>query len=613
MRSSWKNDLVFIPLAALTLTIIANAVFVTALTEPVKDWKLFIALVHGIICDLFFPLLFAGCANALAYKYLLAEKIAGFVIILLCLLPITDMVYFKATYERFNWSVWHDLNWYALKATLLSSETYVLCFICILSVIGVLLVNFYRALKSPSQTSNLPLKNYVGHLIVMVVLLKLFFPVELYQFDIEYYQIDSNFAPHKYREIGQNNLLKTLAAGSFKGFLTFSVHGHSAFNSYASYSQSELEFLKKKGLLPPPADASQSGQAHFNRVIILVFEAIAFEYLHHYNPAIPKEATDFFDQLAAQYPASKNFYTSASPTINGLYALLNSRIPFLPKLASFRHEKSLASLFKEKYAGRSYFIRGVSKHYSNEHQIIKSVLGFDELIAYEELQEFYPDPPITSWGFHDDIVLDHTLKILATEKNKPVFIVASLIDQHQPPHYCGIPRELLPKAIAAHPSPIVASLFWANHVLKNFVTKATQAGLLDPHTLLVITSDHYPFPGFGHQELIKDVEYDPLGKIPLIFESNSSESCALINSNKMSCQLDLAPTICQLTGFAESESFIGRSMLKPSAVSRKIGFYNNVLSWDNGENSSKIDLAAEQIDNSALQKWINNLFAGQFQ
>ncbi|EKD83970.1 MAG: hypothetical protein ACD_39C00333G0006, partial [uncultured bacterium] len=363
------------------------------------------------------------------------------------------------------------------------------------------------------------------------------------------------------------------------------------------------------GLLPARAENQKATEASFDRIVILVFESLALEYFHSYNNSIPKEATDFFDSLMSRNPFSINYYTSGTPTLNGLYAMLCSRIPFIKDQTFNFNERSLALLFRKKTSGNSWFVRGVSKFYGGEHIIINSRLGFDQLIAYEELKGEYPEPPLSAWGYHDDIVLERTFRLMQSEKGKKYLVLASLIDQHQPPHYCGINRENLPKSVAEHPSPIIPSLYWANHLLHKFITNLEQKDLLDERTLIVITSDHYPLAGFGHTELVENPPYNQLGKIPLIFVTKNQVPFMAFDKTRMSCQLDLAPTICHLSGIEIPAAFMGHNLLDPYSPGRRMGYFNDNFIFRNNQDEITIDLRSPDLQDSAMKKWINNLFA----
>jgi phosphoglycerol transferase MdoB-like AlkP superfamily enzyme len=283
-----------------------------------------------------------------------------------------------------------------------------------------------------------------------------------------------------------------------------------------------------------------------------------------------------------------------------------SKIPYKPESAMLRKEKSLAKLLKDQKGFTSIFIRGVSKFYSNEHLIIRNLFGFDHLIAYEDLAKLYPKPDFFDWGYHDDVVFAEGLRLLKEQRKEKTFMVIKLIDQHQPPHYCGIPDEELPEIVRKHPSKIIKMLYWANHCLENFYRNLEKENLLNDKTLLIITSDHYAFPGFGHQKLIKE-KFDPLGRLPLIFVTPGNK--LPLQTEKTFSQLDLTHAICDILDIAPSHYFIGQSMFSENSVSRRLGIFEDKIILKNKDLKLELDCANKIFPNSACEKWFINLFA----
>ncbi len=582
-------------------SILVNTLYVAFVLEPEIDWYFSLAMLHGFFNSLFFPLIIIYLAGKTINHRILPGRLSALLILIASSLPMIDTVHIRSTMTRFSWSVWHDLNWYAIKATIFSDSSYLMLISLLPAVMLLALVHFRKSTKSVNTFAGHNFIEYVGNAVLIILFFKLFFPVE-------YYQSDSRFTPRVEKATGQNMILNTLANGATAGFFSIpAAAANQTGRKFQPYSAAERAELTQLGLLPAYSENKNTPEPAYDRIVLLVFESLAMEYFHSYNQSIPKETTDFFDLLMSENPYSTNHYTSGTPTLNGLYAILCSRIPFIKGQTLSSGEKSLPHIFRSTTSGNSWFVRGVSKFYGGEH-LIKKRLGFNQLIAYEELASEYPEPPLNAWGYRDDIVLERTLRLMKSEKEKKYLILASLIDQHQPPHYCGIERDRLPKAVADHPSPIIPSIYWANHLLRNFITSLELEGLLDERTLIVVTSDHYPLAGYGHKELVQASSYDTLGKIPLIFISKNHAPFAAFDKTKLSCQLDLAPTLCHLAGIEIPESFLGHNLLNPASPDRTMGFFNDTLILRNSSEEIAVDVKAPDIQNDAMTKWINNLF-----
>lgn len=579
--------------------IFINQLFVLFKTNMEIDQQVITAFLNGTASSILIGCLFLLILSFIPIKFAGTRKTYIAAIFSAGLLPIIDLVYFNATLSRFNWSVWHDLNFYALKASLLEISSIKPQLWSLLAIISLGYFSFW-VIKNCETGMNEKIRTYSIRAILFMGLLMFFFPLVTYP-------INSNFTPIVMRTIGLNDHLKVLSTGCLKGFARLNTSA--AYSSSSSYSESERHELEAYGLLRPITRTLDSPKGEFNRIILVVFESLALEYLHSQNPLIPEAATAFFDRLATNYPACNQYYTSASPTLNGLYAMLNSRLIFTKELAQRRADNSLPKLFANKFACESSFVRGVSKFYSSENVILKSIFGFNNLITYEELVQDFPAPPYNAWGFHDDAVFNATLDAIRKKGKEPFFFLTKLIDLHQPPYYCGIKNENLPESVAKHPSPIVKSLYWADYLLKDFISRLQAEKLLDDKTLVIITADHYPPLGYEHKDIVNKDAMFVLGRIPLIFVANNLSALNNLNPDKICCQLDLAPTICDLSGLNPSDQLLGQSLLNSSVPARRIGYYNDTLYLHGPNIMLQQDISEQNTNPPALKKWINNIKA----
>lgn len=515
-----------------------------------------------------------------------------------CLLPIFDLVYFSYMHTRFNWSVWHDLNYYAIKGTIFSPFFYQGQFPALThSAILLAGVIFLRRVSARINSSDA--RRLLDGLLFAAILLRFLFPPQPYM-------IRSLFNPIHLTIQGKNAQIAQLGRGCLVNF--FITGQQQPRLPFIDYNAVEKEQLAAIGLLPSPKSVQTSGRPGFKKIILLVFESMALEYLHSINPVVPPEATDCFDALMRSQPSAENFYCSLLGTLPGIYAILNSRMPWQEQLSLARREKSCAELFKEATNGQTFLIQGTSKHYGDEARLFKTIMGIDTIIAYEELKSEFKEPALLDWGFHDDVVLEKTLATIKNNTGKPFFIISKLIDQHQPPHFCGLKPEEMPPSVARHQVPIVRSLYWANYLLKKFLADIEKQGLFDEQTLLIITADHYPPPDFGHKKLMPDGQYALPGRLPLIFISKKPEAFSSFDSTKKSCQLDLAPTICYLTGSSQSQHFIGQNMIDANAISRSISYHDNTIQIISSDSQLLVFPYKNQAKPAnAIEKWIHNL------
>ena len=76
------------------------------------------------------------------------------------------------------------------------------------------------------------------------------------------------------------------------------------------------------------------------------------------------------------------------------------------------------------------------------------------------------------------------------------------------------------------------------------------------------------------------------------------------------CQLDIAPTLCELLGFDIPKEYMGQSLLSENFIPRSIGILNNERVFFQSEkltfSESLINPATETV---VIRKWINNLWS----
>ena len=83
--------------------------------------------------------------------------------------------------------------------------------------------------------------------------------------------------------------------------------------------------LKRLGILPKTPVIVRDKPA-YDRIVMIIFESVHRDYLHYYNPAIPKETTPYLDLLVEKYPHLDHYYSSAVPTTQGLNATFRSQL-----------------------------------------------------------------------------------------------------------------------------------------------------------------------------------------------------------------------------------------------------------------------------------------------
>ena len=593
----------FIPFILFAVLSITNNIIFFYKNFIGYDWHFLFALWGGFSHDLFF---FSVTVLALAFlcKYLPKLKFFSlFILYIILLLPIFDYFYFRATLERFNWVVLQFINYHSAIGYIGNMGMGLFYLISVFIVFSICL---YFSCKKEKFAEPYSLK-FVAAIAIFFFFASLF--TNNLKFLVEAVSDDGDtkivFWGHKEIVEGKNRVLKNLASGSIWGFAPKKLVQKKT-HEFKEYTEKEKNFLTDNGFMP--VHNKNKEEAVFDKVIMIVLESFAYEYIHTVNPDIPAEASPYFDFLVKNYPHMNNFYTSDFPSLQGFNVILSSKIPF-NESSHIRQEYNLASLIESKYPDTTMFLRGSSRVYGNEEIAVKNFFGFSNLIGYEDLAQNYKEPVGFAWGFLDEVLYDKAYDILSNKLDNKLMVI-KLLNQHQPAFFSIVKAKNMPETVANHSSNIIKIVYDADKQLNSFIERCEKSNIIDDRTLVIITSDHYPPLGYGHTDIIKSDYHFQLGKLPLIFYSKNKEAFKGLKQDLLCCQLDIAPTLCELLGFDIPKEYMGQSLLSENFKPRSIGILNNETVFFQSEklNFSE-NLIVPATETVVIRKWINNLLA----
>ena len=328
--------------------------------------------------------------------------------------------------------------------------------------------------------------------------------------------------------------------------------------------------LHKLGIeVPKPAVAKIAPQ--YDRVVLLILESMHRDYINYYNENIPEKATPYMNQLVIRYPHLNKYYSSAVPTTQGLNATFRSHLIMDKDVPG----KGTPSLFRVAQAAgyRGIFMNASSQYYANELKEYPDQFGMQEYLAKEQLEKFgYTGA--SGWGYHNDVMYEHTLRILEENRDKKLLLVTKTLDMHQPYPYTGYRWEEMPEGVRDNPNVTVRGVYWVDKTLEHFFTEAEKRGLMDERTLFLITSDHNPHSGGEYTKLVEKANDKlSIAPIPLIFISKNLLPLDELRTNEYASQIDLAPTLLYLMGLEIPEKFMGRNLLQPARVPFALGYF----------------------------------------
>lgn len=342
----------------------------------------------------------------------------------------------------------------------------------------------------------------------------------------------------------------------------------------------------------------------YDRVVLLILESMHRDYINFYNDNIPEKATPFLNKLVIRYPNLSNYYSSAVPTTQGLNATFRSHIILDMDLPG----KNSPSLFRLAQAAgyHGIFMNASSQYYANELREYPEKFGMQEYIAKEQLEKFgYTGA--SGWGFHNDVMYEHALRVLEAHRDKKLLLVTKTLDMHQPYPYTGYRWEEMPEGVRDNPNVTVRGVYWVDKTVEYFFAEAEKRGLLDERTLFILTSDHNPHSGGEYTKLVTKAEDKlSIAPIPCIFVSKNLHPLDNLRTREYASQIDLAPTLLHLLGLDVPKIFMGRDLLQPAELPFALGYFGGkAFYWSERQHFvDQMDNPAPNDDEDALSNYI---------
>lgn len=590
----------YFPVVVIGLMYIGVACFMVYQLSLDKGAQTTLAIIAGINNNILLVLLAAMCY----YKWpnILMKSIYFVVYVFTALTLLFDAFYFWQTSMHVESVLFQNLNIYAIKGVLATTSNILLA----ATVGAVALVLLLFRVPKPSKRK----PNFVWSLLCVAM-----FTIGLNLADklllsggmwcVEeiigsYITIENE----KTRVIYRNMLSVPINLN----FISKALFDTDKMASAKHVEMRELTDKDKKTLhklgidTPKPAVAKIAPQ--YDRVVLLILESMHRDYINYYNANIPEKATSYLNQLVIRYPHLNKFYSSAVPTTQGLNATFRSHIIMDKDLPG----KGTPSLFRVAQAAgyKGIFMNASSQYYANELREYPDQFGMQEYIAKEQLEKFgYTGA--SGWGYHNDVMYEHTLRILEENRDKKLLLVTKTLDMHQPYPYTGYRWEEMPEGVRDNPNVTVRGVYWVDKTIEHFFKEVEKRGLMDERTLFLITSDHNPHSGGEYTKLVEKANDKlSIAPIPLLFISKNLAPLDELRTNEYASQIDLAPTLLYLMGLDIPEKFMGRNLLQPTRMPFALGYFGGkAFYWSSKQHFvDQMDNPTPNDDEDALSNYI---------
>ena len=590
----------YFPVVVIGLMYVGVACFMVYQLSLDKGVQTTLAIIAGINNNILLVLLAAMCY----YKWpnLLMKSIYFVAYVFTALTLIFDAFYFWQTSMHVESVLFQNLNIYAVKGVLATTSNILLAAI----VGGIAIVLLLFQVPKPSKRK----PNFVWSLLCVAM-----FTIGLNLADklilrggmwcVEeiigsYITIENE----KTRLIYRNMLSVPINLN----FLSKAMFDTDKMASAKHVEMRELTEKDKKTLhklgIDVPKQAVKKIAAQYDRVVLLILESMHRDYINYYNENIPEKATPYMNQLVIRYPHMNRFYSSAVPTTQGLNATFRSHIIMDKDIPG----KGTPSLFRVAQAAgyKGIFMNASSQYYANELREYPEQFGMQEYIAKEQLEKFgYTGA--SGWGYHNDVMYEHTLRVLEENRDKKLLLVTKTLDMHQPYPYTGYRWEEMPEGVRDNPNVTVRGVYWVDKTLEYFFKEAEKRGLMDERTLFLITSDHNPHSGGEYTKLVEKANDKlSIAPIPLIFISKNLGPLDELRTNEYASQIDLAPTLLYLMGLEVPEKFMGRNLLQRARVPFALGYFGGkAFYWSDKKHFvDQMDNPNPNDDEDALSNYI---------
>ena len=590
----------YFPVVVIGLMYVGVACFMVYQLSLDKGAQTTLAIIAGINNNILLVLLAAMCY----YKWpnALMKGIYFVVYVFTALTLIFDAFYFWQTSMHVESVLFQNLNIYAIKGVLATTSNILLA--ALVGGVALVLLLF----RVPKPTKRKP--NFVWSLLCVAM-----FTIGLNLADklllsggmwcVEeiigsYITIENE----KTRVIYRNMLSVPINLN----FISKALFDTDKMASAKHVEMRELTDKDKKTLHKLGIDIPKSAVAkiapQYDRVVLLILESMHRDYINYYNANIPEKATSYLNQLVIRYPHLNKFYSSAVPTTQGLNATFRSHIIMDKDLPG----KGTPSLFRVAQAAgyKGIFMNASSQYYANELREYPDQFGMQEYIAKEQLEKFgYTGA--SGWGYHNDVMYEHTLRILEENRDKKLLLVTKTLDMHQPYPYTGYRWEEMPEGVRDNPNVTVRGVYWVDKTIEHFFKEVEKRGLMDERTLFLITSDHNPHSGGEYTKLVEKANDKlSIAPIPLLFISKNLAPLDELRTNEYASQIDLAPTLLYLMGLDIPEKFMGRNLLQPTRMPFALGYFGGkAFYWSSKQHFvDQMDNPTPNDDEDALSNYI---------
>ena len=301
-------------------------------------------------------------------------------------------------------------------------------------------------------------------------------------------------------------------------------------------------------------------------VVVLMLEswgALHIDAVRRHMNLPPLGVTPNFDKLASHGRLYTNFYANGQRSIQGAEAIL-AGLPSLPGMPFLgdgieQNRQSFLGELAQSQGYETYFLQSSARG-SFRFDSIAARTGFAFYEGAEDIPELHdkPKPPDT-WGTWDHNTFQEANKLFAAA-HKPFLGYIFTSTTHVP---WIIPDDRWRKYPGdSDRDKFLNSLYYADWALGKLIAAAKKSGYYN-NTIFVLVADHA-------NEFVEHTEYIPnLYHVPLLIVGPGINPGI---DDRVGSQVDIVPTIADLSGWSINYAGLGRSLLDPDRIDERAAF-----------------------------------------
>ena len=303
-------------------------------------------------------------------------------------------------------------------------------------------------------------------------------------------------------------------------------------------------------------------------VVVFITESMGREYIGAFNQdkSIPdyQSFTPFLDSLSSQSLIFPNAFGNGRKSIHGMSSVLAGIPSFKDAFTSSPYGKqpieSVVSVLKSQGYDTSFF-HGAPNG-SMGFLGFSNILGFDHYYGKEEFNDNSQFDGF--WGIWDEPFFGFVKNTL-DQKDGPFFATIFTVSSHEP--YI-VPKEFAGKFPAGF-NPMHQCVGYTDYAFKTFFEAAAKEPWFE-NTVFIITADHTNT--VHYKEYLK-----PMNRFAVPILIYSPKGTYVGKDISLAQQIDIYPTIAQLSGYDKPFRSWGRSLLdadsKPFVLNSDGQFY----------------------------------------